>query len=86
MVSPAAAVFWIGTACCLPSAAFDKHPLAAPGVTSLTEPTVLFRVADEHYVVLERGEVRAIIVDNAALDLPDLPGRDTGPVTMAWPR
>jgi hypothetical protein len=78
IVSPAAAVFWISTACCLPSAALDKHPLAAPGVTSLTEPTVSFRVADEHYVALERGDVRAIIVDNAALDLPALPGHRAG--------
>lgn len=59
-------------------AAFADHPLAAPEVTSLTNASVRFRVAEDHYVVIERGDVRAILVDNADLDLPELPGHRAG--------
>ena len=55
-----------------------EHPLAAPSATSLTDLTVSFHVAREHYAVLERNAVRAIIVDNAALDLPELPSHRAG--------
>ncbi|NUQ64584.1 MAG: hypothetical protein HUU20_19125 [Pirellulales bacterium] len=51
---------------------------AAPGVTSLTNSSVRFRVADNHYMAMERGDVRAILVDNAELDLPELPGHRAG--------
>ena len=54
------------------------HPLAAPRVTSLTNPGVQYRVAEAHHVKIERGAVRAIIVDNAAIDHPDLPGHRAG--------
>jgi hypothetical protein len=45
--------------------AADPH--AAPGVTSLTNPRVVYRTAATHHVVLKRGEVTAVIVDNAAV-------------------
>jgi hypothetical protein len=52
--------------------------LAAPGITSLTDSGVRFRVCEDHRVGLQRGDVRAVIVDNAALDRPDLPGHRAG--------
>jgi hypothetical protein len=54
------------------------HPLAAPGVTSLTNSDVIYHIARQHHVVLQRGDVTAIIVDNAAVDLPELPGHHSG--------
>ncbi len=54
------------------------HPLAAPGVTSLTNPDVKFTVPEAHHVVLKRGSVTAVIVDNSAVDLPLLPGHKAG--------
>ena len=55
-----------------------EHPLAAPGVTSLTDTKVEYRRTDQHHVVLRNGDVTAIIVDNAAIDLPELPGHRAG--------
>lgn len=54
------------------------HPLAAPGVTSLTNAGVAYQTTDQHHVVLQRGDVTAIIVDNAAVDSPELPGHLAG--------
>jgi len=54
------------------------RPFEAPGVTSLTDGKVKYRVPDEHYVVLKRGPVTAVIVDNAAVDVPALPGHRAG--------
>ncbi len=54
------------------------HPMAAPGVTSLTNKGVVFRLADQHYVSLERDGVTAIIVDNEAVDVPALPSHRAG--------
>lgn len=54
------------------------HPFAAPGVTSLTNPQVVYQTTDAHHVVLKRGDVTAIIVGNAAIDLPELPGHRAG--------
>lgn len=56
----------------------DDHPLAAPGVTSLTDTSVSYRVPGTHHVVLQRGPVTAIIVDNAAVDVPGLPAHRAG--------
>jgi len=56
----------------------DAHPLAAPGVTSLTDKSVKFTVPDAHYVALKRGDVSAIVVDNEAVDVPALPGHRAG--------
>lgn len=54
------------------------HPLAAPQVTSLTNTAVKYVVPNEHYVILKRGEVQAVIVDNAAVDIPELPEHKAG--------
>lgn len=54
------------------------HPLAAPGVTSLTKSDVAYRTSQQHHVVLKRGDVTATIVDNAAIDVPELPGHHAG--------
>lgn len=55
-----------------------EHPYAAPAVTSLTNPSVSFQVPAAHYAIMERGPVRAIVVDNAAVDEPELPGHRAG--------
>ena len=54
------------------------HPLAAPGVTSLTDASVAYRTSDRNHTTLQRGGVTAIIVDNSAIDLPELPGHRAG--------
>jgi hypothetical protein len=46
----------------------DPHPLAAPGVTSLTHPGLDYDVPEEHEVTLRRGDVTAVVVDNAPLE------------------
>jgi len=50
----------------------------APGVTSLTNPDVKFTRPDAHHIVLKRGPSEAVIVDNAAVDVPELPGHRAG--------
>ena len=55
-----------------------EHPFAAPGITSLTSPSVKFTVPKEHHAVLKRGPITAIIVDNHAVDVPELPGHRAG--------
>lgn len=77
-VVPAAAVLSACAACCVPGGAWAKHPLAAPAITSLTNSSVRYQVAENHHVVLQRGDVRAMIVDNAELDLPDAPAHRAG--------
>ena len=42
----------------------------APGVTSLTSASVRYTVSEQPYVVLSRGGVQAVIVGNAAVDVP----------------
>jgi hypothetical protein len=46
--------------------------------TSLANPAVSFRVAEKPYVVLERSGIRAIVVDNRAVDDEVLPGHRAG--------
>ncbi len=60
------------------SVSMAGHPLAAPGVTSLTKADVKFTVPQAHHVVLSRAGVTAIIVDNSAVDVPELPGHREG--------
>jgi len=54
------------------------HPLAAPGVTSLTNPSMKYSVPSEHYVELTRGPARLVIVDNEAIEAPALSGHRPG--------
>ena len=49
----------------------------------MTDSSVRFQLAEDHYVVLQRGDVRAVVVDNAELDLQDLPGHWAGYNGMA---
>ena len=46
--------------------------------TSLTNKEISFDVAKKHYVILERNGYTAIIADNAAIDVPELPGHRAG--------
>ncbi|MBM4089030.1 MAG: hypothetical protein FJ276_06285 [Planctomycetes bacterium] len=73
----AAAVLW-AAALCAPGVTIAEHPLAAPGVTSLTNANVRFEVAQDHCIVLQRGDIRALIVDNTELDRADLPNHRAG--------
>ncbi len=54
------------------------HPHTAPHVTSLTNKTVKYQTTKQHYVILKRGEVTAVIVDNAAVDDQVLPKHRAG--------
>ncbi|MFN0127321.1 MAG: hypothetical protein ACKV19_11615 [Verrucomicrobiales bacterium] len=69
-------VGWAMPSMCL--VAHAGHPLAAPGVTSLTNSDIDYRVAEAHHVILERGGATAIIADNSAVDVPELPGHRAG--------
>ena len=51
---------------------------AAPPVTSLSNEAVRFDVPDKPYVVLHHGNVRAVVVDNRAVDDGVLPGHRDG--------
>jgi len=73
-----ALISWIGCALGVTALAAEEHPLAAPGVTSLTNAAVRYRAADRHYAVLARGDVTAVIVDNRAVDDATLPGHRAG--------
>ncbi len=55
-----------------------EHPFAAPKVTSLTNESVGYRVSRRHFVALERGELRVVLVDNAAVDNETLPRHRAG--------
>ncbi|MEC7598278.1 MAG: hypothetical protein VX936_07850, partial [Planctomycetota bacterium] len=50
----------------------------APARTTLANPSQSYRVAKTDYVVLNRGEVEAVIVNNAAVDDGKLPGHRGG--------
>ena len=62
----------------LPLGAEAAEPLAAPKVTSLTNIGVDYTVPKENHIVLKRKGITAIIVNNAAVDVPELPGHRAG--------
>ena len=51
---------------------------APPPRTSLSDPRIHFTVPDWPYVVLKRGDIEAIVVDNRAVDNAALPGHHAG--------
>ncbi|MBM82812.1 MAG: hypothetical protein CMJ78_19805 [Planctomycetaceae bacterium] len=66
------------TTVCLALLAADPHPMAAPGVTSLTNSDVEYSVQKEPTFLLERAGVKAVIVTNEAVDTKQLPGHRAG--------
>ena len=58
----------------LSGAAFPDEP----GLTSFTNPAIRYSVPEKPYVVLRRGEVEAVVVDNRAVDDGVLPGHRAG--------
>jgi hypothetical protein len=66
--------------CCLSAVipAKDATAFQSTGRTSLTLPDVRFEVPDQHYVVVRRGPITMLIVDNAAIDIPKLPNHRAG--------
>lgn len=55
-----------------------QQPLKTPGETSLTNASVQYHVSDQHHVSLRRGPISVVIVDNGAVDVPELPGHRSG--------
>src|SRR5437879_2597049 len=53
-------------------------PDEPPRRTSLSDPQARFTVPDKPYVVLHRGPVEAVVVDNRAVDGEVLPGHRAG--------
>jgi len=49
-----------------------------PRLTTLSDPNLTYKTTDQHYVVLQRGDVTAVIVDNHAVDDEVLPGHRAG--------
>ena len=49
-----------------------------PGTTTLANPGIRYRRSPKPYVVLQRGDVRAVVVDNSAVDDQVLPGHRAG--------
>jgi hypothetical protein len=49
-----------------------------PKLTTLSNPTIKYRVAKKPYVILKRTEVRAVVVDNSSVDDEVLPGHRAG--------
>ncbi|MEQ9407030.1 MAG: hypothetical protein RIK87_04860 [Fuerstiella sp.] len=50
----------------------------AEAQTTLTDKSIEYRVPADHHVILKRGGLTAIIVDNAAIDIPELPAHRAG--------
>jgi hypothetical protein len=71
MTKPTIAVLFAFVVCLAALCADEKpHPLAAPRVTTLTNKSMKFGEPKEHSVVLKRGGVTAVVVDNTAIEPP----------------
>jgi len=68
-------------ACSVLLALFGVDP---PGMTTLANPKIKYRVAQKPYVVLKRADVEAVIVDNRAADDDVLPDHRAGYSGIAW--
>ncbi len=55
-----------------------QSPAPLPGITSLANPKVRYRVPKKPYVVMERGLIRAVVVDNSAVNDEVLPNHRAG--------
>lgn len=66
--------------CCAAIGAISAAMVAAadPPRTSLDNPAVKFTPVKGHYVILKRGDLEAVIVDNAAVDDEVLPQHRAG--------
>ena len=64
--------------CCRWPVACQLANARPPARTTLANPSQSYRVAKTDYVVLNRGEVEAVIVNNAAVDDGKLPGHQVG--------
>lgn len=66
--------------CCpmLMAATLASHPNAAEKKTSLTDATIKYEVAAKGFAVLERAGIKAVIVNNDAVDAQDIPGHRGG--------
>ncbi|HUT95459.1 MAG TPA: hypothetical protein VMY37_38750 [Thermoguttaceae bacterium] len=64
---------WVSTAICV-AAGVVSFAAEPPKRTTLSDPSIHYRVPDQPYVVLERGGVEAVVVDNRAVDDDVLPG------------
>ncbi len=64
------------------SAIFAKSAISRaeelPKLTTLSDALLKYEKTDSHYVVLKRGDVTAVIVDNHAVDDDVLPGHRAG--------
>ena len=49
-----------------------------PGLTTLSDPSIDYRVPQKPYVVLRRADVEVVVVDNRAVDDEVLPGHRAG--------
>ena len=53
-------------------------PLLAQGMTTLTDKSVKYQKLDSHYVIMKQADISMIVVDNQAVDIPELPGHQAG--------
>ena len=60
------------------SMAAAQEAISPPGVTTLANPQVAYRKSEKPYVILQRGPIRAVVVDNSAVNDEVLPGHRDG--------